>query len=192
MVDCSFTDELTPGESVAVDGACFTAVHWDAHGFVFDATEESLARTTLSGVGQGRRVHLERAALVGGRLGGHLVLGHVDAVGEVIDRRDVGNGTLFSIRAPQEVARYLVPKGSITINGVSLTVNTVSDRPPVSDFTVMIVPYTAEKTTLMDLRPGVRVNLEADIIGKYVARLLGGHAGDTGVDLEFLRKHGFA
>ena len=93
----------------------------------------------------------------------------MDAVGEVIDRRDVGNGTLFSIRAPQEVARYLVPKGSITINGVSLTVNTVSDRPPVSDFTVMIVPYTAEKTTLMDLRPGVRVNLEADIIGKYVA-----------------------
>ncbi len=192
VVDCSFTAELTPGESVAVDGACFTAVSWDDNGFAFDATPESLDRTTLAGVSAGTRVHLERAAQVGGRLGGHLVLGHVDAVGDVVARRDVGNGILFELRAPPEVARFLVDKGSVTISGVSLTVNTVCDEGQGSLFTVMIVPFTGTKTNLLDLQPGARVNLEADIIGKYVLRLLSGHVDGAGLDVEFLRKHGFA
>lgn len=192
VVDCTFTGELELGESVAVDGACFTVVSWDADGFAFDATPESLDRTTLARVNAGTQVHLERAAQVGGRLGGHLVLGHVDAVGEVVGRRDVGNGIFFEIRAPKEVGKFLVDKGSVTINGVSLTVNTVSDSGGESLFTVMIVPFTGTKTTMLDLQPGDAVNLEADIIGKYVLRLLSGHVNDGGLDLEFLRKHGFA
>ena len=191
-VDCSFTAELVAGESVAVDGACFTAVSWDAHGFAFDATPESLARTTLGQVRAGSRVHLERAAKVGGRLGGHLVLGHVDAVGEVVGRREVGNGILFEVRAPAAVARFLVDKGSVTMCGVSLTENTVTDAGDDSLFTVMIVPFTGTKTNMLDLQPGDVVNLEADMLGKYVLRLLSGHVNSGGLDLEFLRKHGFA
>jgi riboflavin synthase len=188
----SVAAELALGESVAVDGACFTVVNSDAAGFAFEATRESLACTTLGDVRSGRRVHLERAAVVGGRLGGHLVLGHVDAVGAVASRRDVGNGTIFEIRAPGEVAQFLVAKGSVTVNGVSLTVNTVQDEAKGSVFTVMIVPFTAQKTTLMTLQPGDSVNLESDVIGKYVARLLGGHRKTGDLDLEFLQKHGFA
>lgn len=202
VVSCHFdTRELTLGESVAVDGACFTVVEFAPGWFAFEASAETLARTTLAERPTGAQVHLERAMTLGGRLGGHLVMGHVDAVGTVLARDRHGNAWRLEIGAPPEVARFLVDKGSVTINGVSLTVNHVHDQG--RRFDVMIVPFTGSKTLLTELRPGQRVNLEADIIGKYVLKLLGGQAhgqpggeghdnGGGGLTLEWLRRHGYA
>jgi len=193
-VSCHFdTSELVLGESVAVDGACYTVVDFSPGLFVFEASPESLERTTLGAREPGDEVHLERAMVLGGRLGGHLVLGHVDGVGTVTSVVRDANAWRISVEAPVEVSRYLVPKGSITINGVSLTVNGVEG----SSFDVAVVPFTASKTLLTGLEVGDRVNLEADIIGKYVARLVGvseneGGEAEAGVSLETLRRHGFA
>ena len=187
-VSCSLpTSELELGESIAVQGACFTVVAIGTDSFSFDATLESLARTTLGQAKPGTRVHLERAARLGSRLGGHIVLGHVDDVGTLQRRREIGNGILLSISAPPHVTRLVVPKGSIAVDGASLTVNDVQD----GCFDVMIVPFTAEKTLLSHLQPGSQVNLEADILGKYVLHLLPGHTESNGIDVDFLREHGF-
>ena len=188
------TGELVLGESVAVDGACFTVVGFDPGRFVFEASPESLARTTLASRGAGDKVHLERAMVLGGRLGGHLVLGHVDATGVVESVSQDGNARRIEVAAPAEVARLLVPKGSVTINGVSLTVNGV--REGGARFDVAVIPFTGLKTLLTALKVGDRVNLEADIIGKYVARLLGAAsdapAAGGGMSLDLLKRHGFA
>ncbi|MBH24301.1 MAG: riboflavin synthase [Myxococcales bacterium] len=188
------TRELTLGESIAVNGACFTVVDFDDASFTFEASPESLSRTTLGHARQGSRVHLERAMIAGGRLGGHIVQGHVDGVGTVERAWTEGNSTWISILAPPEVSRYLVPKGSVTIDGVSLTVNRVAG----SSFEVAIIPHTAHATLLTELRSGQPVNLEADIIGKYVHSLLSGYVGGSpraaegrGVTLDLLRQHGF-
>jgi len=179
------TSTLELGESIAVDGVCLTVTHFDHESFGVDAGAETLSRTVIGKRRVGDKVHLERALRLGDRLGGHIVTGHVDAIGRVTRRENLDKSVLFEVEAPQDVAELLVEKGSITIDGVSLTVNSVQT----TRFTVAIVPYTQEKSRLLDLRVGAEVNLESDILGKYVRKLLG---RSQGIDADFLSKHGFA
>jgi riboflavin synthase len=180
------SDELKPGDSVAVNGVCLTITGVWGGIFVVDLSHETLAATTLQSLRAGRRVHLERALSLGGRLGGHLVTGHVDGVGEVASRTPKGANLDLEFMAPAEVALYLVPKGSVAVDGVSLTVNDPAGR----RFRVTLVPHTLDQTTLSDLRPGDPVNLEADLLGKYVKHFMSKGAGG-GIDEQFLREHGF-
>ena len=166
-VECPFA-ALQLGESVAVDGVCLTVTSVTDGGFTADASAETLARTTLGVRGPGTRVNLERALAVGDRLGGHIVSGHVDGVGELVAREAVGDAERFTFRAAPEVLRFVAEKGSITVDGVSLTVNGVAGE----RFDVMLVPFTQSATTLGVRRAGDRVNLEVDVIARYVARAL--------------------
>jgi riboflavin synthase len=163
------TDDFEIGESIAVDGACLTVVRIDGETFSVDISPETREVTTLGRRDVGDGVHLERALRVGDRLGGHFVTGHIDAVGEVVDRRVESDCWELTLSAPPPVARYLLPKGSITVDGVSLTVNTVDAE----TFGLTIIPHTAEKTKLADYETGQKVNLEADLLGKYIDRLHG-------------------
>ena len=153
------------GESIAVNGVCLTAVVISSAGFDADVSRETLRCTT--GFERGAPVNLERALRLADRLGGHLVSGHVDGVGTVLRTQSAGGSKVFSFAAPAEVARYIAVKGSIAINGVSLTVNEVNDM----QFSVNIIPHTLTATTLGALWVGVRVNLEADTVARYVERL---------------------
>ena len=174
------------GDSVAVDGACLTAERVRPDGFTVFLSSETLSRTTLSSVGPGRRVNLERALKLGDRLGGHIVQGHVDATGVVAAVRSAGEGKTISLRAPESVSRYLVEKCSIAVDGVSLTVAALRG----GEFDVAVVPHTLSRTTLAEYAPGREVNLEVDLLAKYVERLLGaGKAG--GVDMDLLAREGF-
>ena len=194
---------LRIGDSVAVDGVCLTVTDIARDGFTADAMHETLRRSTLGAARPGRRVDLERALRVGDRLGGHIVAGHVDATGTVAARTRDANAVWLTVDAPPAVTRYVVEKGSIAIDGVSLTVAALTP----AGFKVSVIPHTLEQTALADRRPGDAVNLEADVIGKYVERLLvraGGDAapeGDTdrapaagppsGITRDFLISNGF-
>jgi riboflavin synthase len=184
--------ELTAGESVAVDGACLTVTTFGGDHFEVDASGETLARTTLGDRRVGDTLHLERALRLGDRLGGHIVAGHVDATGTVRSVAPAGQALELIVAAPPEVMRYLVPKGSIAVDGVSLTVNTVLD----DAFSLVLIPHTQSIVHLHRKKPGARVNLEADLLGKYVERLLRPRPDASGprspIDLEFLARHGFA
>lgn len=163
-------DNLAEGDSVSVDGACMTAVHRDESSFSFEASPESLYKTVLSLYKPGARVNLERPLTPVSRIGGHFVTGHVDGLGALVSRTTEGNSEILVFEAPSpDLAALLLPKGSVAVMGVSLTVNTVTDR----RFSVAIIPYTLAHTNLGDLRPGDPVNLEGDLLGKYVRRLLG-------------------
>lgn len=164
---------LALGESVAHDGVCLTVTERSAVDRTYQvlAGAETLARTTLGGVRVGTRLHLERALALGARLGGHMVAGHVDGTGEVVARRDHGANLILTVAAPAALLRYVVVKGSIAIDGVSLTVNRVD----AAGFDVALIPHTVAATTLGERRPGSKVNLEVDLIGKYVEKLLAGH-----------------
>jgi riboflavin synthase len=179
-------DELKLGDSLAVNGVCLTLTEISAGLLVVDLSHETLATTTLKDLKPGGRVHLERALTFGGRLGGHLVTGHVDGVGEVVSRTPKGPNLDLVFLAPAEVIPYLIPKGSVAVDGVSLTVN----QPSGQRFQVTLVPHTLKQTTLSELRVGDRVNLEADLLGKYVKHLVSGGSG-KGIDEEFLAQHGF-
>jgi riboflavin synthase len=170
-VECSWRD-LVLGESIAVHGACLTVAEIVAGGFEADLSTETLARTSLGGRAAGDRVHLERATPLGGRMGGHMVLGHVDAVGKVASTQRGDDGTMvLEVRAPGELARFIAAKGSIAVDGVSLTVNTVIDEGrEAARFSIMLVPHTLQKTTLGDLATGKPVNLEVDVLARYVQR----------------------
>jgi riboflavin synthase len=185
---------LDPGElgaSLAVDGTCLTVTARAAGEVTTVVGPETLARTTLGALRPGEIVNLERPLRLGDRLGGHLVQGHVDGVGAIERRQAIGPAMQVWIGAPPEVMRYVIVKGSIAVDGISLTVNQVSE----TAFEVTLIPHTRDATTL-DRKPvGGRVNLEADMIGKYVERLLGTRAGGPpagGLDLATLREHGFA
>jgi riboflavin synthase len=181
--------EVKLGDSIAVSGPCLTVVEIGGQVFAVDVSAESLARTNLSLKKVGSRVNLERALRLGDRLGGHLVSGHIDCLGKLIEKVAGPQSIRLKFSLPSPWARYLIEKGSIAIDGVSLTVNACG-----SDwFTVNIIPYTARHTTIIDLGVGDRVNLETDIIGKYVEKLLGPKAAssDAGVTAEFLARHGF-
>ncbi|MHB8418684.1 MAG: riboflavin synthase [Myxococcales bacterium] len=179
--------QFTPGESIAIDGVCLTVVERARSSFAVEAAAETLARTTVGSLSRGRRVNLERAVALGDRLGGHLVLGHVDGPGRVTGARREGGGRWLEIEASPAVVPFLLEKGSIALDGVSLTVNGVAG----SRFYVLLIPETLARTNLGDRQVGEAVNLEADVIGKYVARLLG-MARPLGVDLSLLQRAGFA
>jgi|UniRef100_A0A7V6A6F1 riboflavin synthase len=179
--------ELALGESVAVSGACLTVVKVAGRAFQVEVSPETLSRSTISGKKVGDRVNLERALRLGDRLGGHLVTGHVDGLGVLRERRQGPEHLLLSFEMPAGLAPLVIEKGSIAVDGVSLTVNAVAGQV----FSVNIIPFTAKDTTLADLKVGDRVNLETDIIGKYVARLLSPHLPKPGLTGEFLARHGF-
>ena len=163
------TRDLALGDSVAVNGCCLTVVAHDAAAFSVEAVHETLERSTAGALGAGDRVNLERALAVGGRLGGHIVSGHVDGVGRVERVEADGDARLFTISAPAEVMRYVVHKGSIAVDGISLTVT----RAEAGSFTISVIPHTVASTTLAERRAGDAVNLESDVIGRYVERLMG-------------------
>lgn len=179
------TDDLSLGESIAINGACLTVTAIGDATFDIDASPETLRRTTLGDCRPGDTVHLERALRLADRLGGHLVLGHVDGVGTVTTRSREKNAWLLQIEAPQTVQPYLIEKGSITVDGVSLTINSVDG----ARFGLAIIPHTADKTMLADYQPGRQVNLEADMIGKYVEKFV--HSAAPGLTLDDLTRAGF-
>jgi riboflavin synthase len=180
--------DMEPGASVAVAGACLTAVEPDAAGFRVDVSAETLEHTRLGDLAAGDRVNLERALLPTTRLGGHLVAGHVDGIGEIVRLEADGRSWRFDVRVPVRLQRYIAPKGSICVDGISLTVNAVEG----GVFGVNIVPHTMSVTTLGEVRVGDRVHLEVDLIARYLERLLSaGAAGSGGVDRELLARTGF-
>lgn len=162
--------ELVLGESVAVNGVCLTVVSAGGGSFSVDASHETLSRTNLSGLRVGSGVNLERSLRVGDRMGGHIVTGHVDGVGTVQSITPVGESRVFSFSIPAALAKYVVEKGSVAIDGVSLTVNSVKG----AEFSVNIIPYTLRETTFSEFRRNREVNIECDIIGKYVEKMLSG------------------
>jgi riboflavin synthase len=167
-ITCSWTD-LAPGESIAVDGACLTVATLEPGVFGSHVVRTSLERTRFGDLRPGDRVNLERALRVGDRLGGHLVQGHVDGVGTVLRVASRADARLLDLQVPVEVALVSVPLGSVTVDGVSLTVNAMPDPATIQ---ISLIPFTLEHTTLGERRPGHRVHLEADAIGKYVSALL--------------------
>lgn len=181
--------EVNLGDSMAVSGPCLTVVELAARTFTVEVSAETLSRTNLSSKRLGDRVNLERALRLGDRLGGHIVSGHIDCVGTVV-KKVTGPGHMqLTIRLPDRWSRYVIEKGSIALDGVSLTVNACTG----DEFSVNLIPFTARHTTLQDVRPGELLNVETDIIGKYVEKLLQqAHAPPAkGVTHELLTRHGF-
>ncbi|MDJ0941483.1 MAG: riboflavin synthase [Woeseiaceae bacterium] len=174
------------GESICVNGVCLTAVELSDDGFATDVSTETLDVTGLGDLAEGSFVNLEPSLAVGERLGGHLVSGHVDCVGKVLSVADDARSIRLSIEIPPEYARYVAKKGSVTVDGVSLTINEVSGN----TFELNIIPHTAEVTIIGDYAAGTVVNIEVDLIARYLERLLG-KDGD-GISLEFLKAHGYA
>jgi len=184
-------DDLPIGASISVNGACLTVVKRADKEFTVDVSPETMGVTNLGKLSAGSPVNLERAMKLNERIGGHLVAGHVDGVGIIRERHQEGNGSIFTIEAPPEVLRYCIPKGSITVDGVSLTINEVTGR----SFSVMIIPHTAKVTTLGIKQVGDTVNLESDLIGKYVERLLQERGQlppkpEIVIDRDYLQKRG--
>lgn len=180
-------DDLKLGDSISVDGACLTVTALHDEGFSVQVSPESFSKTTLGRLQAGHAVNLERALALGGRLGGHMVMGHVDGVGKVDRIEEQGEFQFWHFKAPDTVAPYLAPKGSVAIDGISLTVV----DPRGDGFAVAVIPATLQKTTLAARRPGDPVNMEADIMGKHVYHYLKAGA-QTGLTLELLKRHGFA
>lgn len=175
------------GDSIAVNGVCLTAVEFDNSRIVFDASPETLQRTTLGKLRVGDEVNLERALRADSRLGGHIVQGHVDATGKYLGYRQIGNSYDVTFSFPRSIARYICEKGSIAVDGVSLTVASLAQE----QFTVAVVPHTWQMTALKRLRIGDLVNLEADVVAKYLERLLEFRRPDSGMTIEKLKEMGY-
>ncbi len=180
-------DDVALGDSIAVSGACLTVVEFDDSSFVADVSAETLSLTILDSFTAGRSVNLEKALALGERLGGHLVSGHVDGVGALVSQAAEGRSVQLRFSAPVELAGFIAKKGSIAIDGVSLTVNRVENL----EFEVNIVPHTLQLTTLGGMDVGQKVNLEIDLIARYVARLQEFRADNPGITEETLRRNGF-
>lgn len=179
------------GDSIALNGVCVTVVDFDERKFEADLSIETLRRTNLGELAVGDGCNLERAMALGERLGGHLVSGHADGVGRIKSRKNEGDSIWLTFEAPVEVMRYVVYKGSIAVDGISLTVAACDGE----TFSVSIIPHTGEQTTLTDKKDGAAVNLEADLIGKYVEKLLVPHIesrSPSGVTMEKLKEQGYA
>ncbi|MCM2550066.1 riboflavin synthase [Burkholderia glumae] len=164
-------DDVALGDSIAIQGACMTAIEKTAQTFTVDVSRESLNRTV--GLTEPGEVNLEKALRAHDRLGGHIVSGHVDGLGTVTHFAPVGESHELRVLAPKALGKYLAYKGSITVNGVSLTVNAVADREDGCEFSINLIPHTVQMTTLRHLKPGAKVNLEIDMIARYVERMLG-------------------
>ena len=179
------------GDSVAVDGACLTVIQKTPSTFSVEAGKETLEQTTLSTEREGQRVNLETSLRMSDPLGGHFVSGHVDGTGEIIEVNPEGNSLRYRFRAPQEIGRFLIEKGSVAVDGISLTVAECQDQ----EFRVSVLSYTAQKTTLGMKKAGDRVNLENDMISKYVAKFVSQQTGSaregSRLDWSFLAEHGF-
>ena len=189
--------DLAIGDSVAVDGVCLTVTEVLPQGFAAAATPETLRRTTLAQQMDDGFVNLETSLRVGGKLGGHFVMGHVDGIGRLLTLSQTSTSWEMSFTAPEAIARYIVPKGSIAVNGVSLTI--AEYEPELLQFKAAVIPLTYEQTNLRYLRPGTSVNLEADILGKYVEKLIYAGAHQNGAEHSsadeltpaFLTEHGY-
>ena len=185
--------DVALGDSIAVNGVCMTVIEMTSSSFSADVSAESLRLTSLGKLGTGSPVNLEKALTLQTRLGGHMVSGHVDALGKILERRDDARSIWFKVAAPENLAKYIVHKGSITVDGTSLTVNSVDGN----EFELNIVPHTAQETIMSGYQPGTEINLEVDIIGRYLERLLLGEKAaekgvtGNGVDMELLQKAGF-
>ena len=187
-------EETKIGDSIAVNGVCLTVVELEKRRFCVDASPETLSKTTLGKAKVGDRVNLERALRLSDRIGGHLVSGHVDGIGNIKQKKRVGNSIVVSIIVPESITRYMINKGSVAVDGISLTVN----QPRCDGFDVSIIPHTAQMTTIDLSKIGDQVNIEADMIGKYVERFVleikSSHSKDkTGksIDMQLLAKTGF-
>ena len=180
--------EVQLGDSINVNGVCLTVVHKDERRIEFDLSVETLQKTAMRELKVGDQVNLERALRLTDRLGGHIVTGHVDGIGEIVEKREGKDFLQLRIRIPESVSRYVVPKGSIAIDGISLTVNEYQE----GEIEMTLIPFTIEKTGLKGKRVGDRVNVEADILGKYVEKIMERGDRKAGhVDRSFLREHGF-
>lgn len=177
------------GDSIAVSGVCLTAVEFDKNSFLADVSGETLTHTTLGNLTKGDCVNLEKALTPSSRLGGHIVSGHVDGVGEMVSRLEDARSIQFQVRVPEELIRYITRKGSICVDGISLTVNAVNDE----SFSVNIIPHTLDQTTMGEFESGRRVNLEVDIIARYLEQLLSGEQAPPPSDVttDFLKRYGF-
>jgi riboflavin synthase len=178
------------GDSIAVNGICLTVTEFSTRHFTVDVMPETLAKTSLASLGPGSPVNLERAMAAGDRFGGHFVSGHVDGTGVIVDKRPYGNAVLYEVEAEDGLLRYIIPKGSISIDGISLTVVDVTE----TSFSVSIIPHTLAETVLQYKEKGDRVNLECDMIGKYIERILTWRerkARPSSLTESFLAEHGF-
>ena len=187
-------NDVKLGDSIAVNGVCLTVTELPGDGFWADVSRETLVHTEFELLRPGMRVNLEKALMPTSRLGGHIVSGHVDGIGEVLERSQEGRSIRFKVRAPEALLRYIAPKGSITVDGVSLTVNAVDG----TAFWLNIVPHTLDETLINDYSVGHRVNLEVDLIARYLERLLSGAQTDiqdesqsAGLTRALLAEHGF-
>lgn len=176
--------EVSIGDSIAVNGACLTVISLHQNNFQADVSAETISRTTLKLLQSGHKVNLEKSLRVGGFVGGHFVLGHVDATGRVLSQTQKSGSLILAVEMKENIARYIVEKGSVAVDGISLTVNKLEK----SRFYVNIIPHTAANTTLVTRKEGDWVNIETDILGKYVEKLL---QTNRGIDKDFLAKHGF-
>lgn len=182
--------DLRIGDSVSTNGACLTVTSFSTSGFTMEAVAETMQRTNLSELSIGDKVNLERALKMGDRLGGHLLSGHIDGTGTIKQISEEGNAYIVSIKTHPSILKYIIEKGSIAIDGISLTVMNLEE----SSFRVAIIPHTSHKTTLINKKAGTTVNIECDMIGKYIERfvILGEKEKSTSkIDMDFLRKHGF-
>ena len=181
-------EDVHLGDSIAVNGVCLTVTHFDSTTFQADVMNETLSRSSLGSLRNGSPVNLERAMAAGGRFGGHIVSGHIDGTGTVSDIRNDGIAVWYTVSAKPEILRYIVEKGSIAIDGISLTVAKVTDN----SFSVSIIPHTASVTILGTKKTGDIVNLENDIVGKYVEKLMKpADSPQSGLNMEMLAKNGF-
>lgn len=175
------------GDSIAVNGTCLTVCRMDGSSFSADVMPETMHRTNLGMLHPGSAVNLERAMPANGRFGGHIVSGHIDGTGRIVSMKRDENAVWVTIAAPEHILHYIVEKGSVSIDGISLTVAKVTEQ----NFAVSVIPHTGACTTLLDRKPGDVVNLECDIVGKYVEKFLGKTGTDTGMTKGFLAEHGF-
>lgn len=175
------------GDSIAINGVCLTADTLTDNSFTADIMAETLHRSSLGDLKIGSRVNMERAMLCNGRFGGHIVSGHVDATGKIINFKREENAVWITISAENKTLKYIVEKGSVALDGISLTVANVND----TSFKVSIIPHTASETTLLSKSVGDRINIECDIIGKYVEKFLNFNDSTSNIDTTFLAKHGF-
>jgi riboflavin synthase len=183
-----YLTEMQLGDSININGVCLTVVQKKEQAIELDLSQETLQKTILGELREGDPVNLERALRLTDRLGGHIVTGHIDGIGVIVEKRKERDFLQFRIRIPEPLSRYVVQKGSVAIDGISLTVNEYQG----GEIQITLIPYTIDKTTLVDKKMGDRVNVEADILGKYVEKLLSqGNKKFENLDLGFLKEHGF-
>ena len=187
-------DDAKLGDSIAVNGVCLTITRINGWELSFDVSVETLRRSNLGGLKRGDRVNLERALAVGDRFGGHMVSGHIDGTGTLLAKKDEGNAIIFTFKTPPEIMHFLIEKGSVAIDGISLTVTGFNN----DSFTVAVIPHSLQQTTLGNNKIGTTVNLENDLVAKYIEKLTqprnaeNNQSQSGGLSLNMLQKHGFA